>query len=160
MIFARKPKIRVLNKRKGGKEETLTVDPICQVLLPRGRGDFRRRGLRPNQGHQRDPQTLTTRLTPFSPRRSHRKGSPSTMAARRRCSALRRSPQAGRARPKTFYSTSRLRRSFLVTRLGLDPRGTRWPREHPSPAEARRRCAPCPVTENLVERPPSGAKAR
>jgi hypothetical protein len=81
------------------------------------------------------------------------------MAARRRCSALRRSPQAGRAQPKAFYSTSGLRRSFLGTQLGLDPRGTRWPREHPSPAETRRRCAPCPATESLVERPPSGAKA-
>jgi hypothetical protein len=46
IIFVRKPKIRILNKRKGGKEETLTVDPICQVLLPRGRGDVRRRFLR------------------------------------------------------------------------------------------------------------------
>jgi hypothetical protein len=46
MIFARKPKIQILNKRKGGKEVTLTVDPLCQVLLPRGRGDFRRRFLR------------------------------------------------------------------------------------------------------------------
>jgi len=46
MIFARKPKIQILNKRKGGKEVTLTVDPSCQVLLPHDRGDFRRRFLR------------------------------------------------------------------------------------------------------------------
>ena len=35
-FFARKPKIQILNKRKGGKEVTLTVDPSCQVLLPHG----------------------------------------------------------------------------------------------------------------------------
>jgi len=46
MIFAIKPKIRILNKRKGGKEETLTVDPICHGHRPHGRCDYRRRFLR------------------------------------------------------------------------------------------------------------------
>ena len=59
---------------------SLTVGPACQVFLPldkRRRSPVispRRRGLRPNRGHQRDPQTLANRLTPFSPWRSHRKG--------------------------------------------------------------------------------------
>ena len=46
MIFARKPKIQIGIKEKEGREVTLTVDPICQVLLPHGRGDFHRRFLR------------------------------------------------------------------------------------------------------------------
>ena len=46
MIFARKPKIQILNKRKGGKEVTLTVDPACQGHRPHGRCDYRRRFLR------------------------------------------------------------------------------------------------------------------
>jgi len=46
MIFARKSKIQILNKRKGGKEVTLTVDTSCQVLLPLDRGESRWRFLR------------------------------------------------------------------------------------------------------------------
>ena len=33
-------------KEKEGKRESLTVGPICQALLPHGRGDLRRRFLR------------------------------------------------------------------------------------------------------------------
>jgi len=58
---------------------TLTVDPACQVLLLHGRGDSHRRFLRDGEvsGQTKGTngtQTLATRLTPFSPRRSHRKG--------------------------------------------------------------------------------------
>jgi len=87
-------------------------------------------------------------------------GLPSTMAARRRCSALRRSSQAGRARPRVSYSTSGLRQSFLGRRLGLRRCGLSWPRESPTPAETRRRCTSCPATVSAVERPPSGTNVR
>ena len=88
------------------------------------------------------------------------KGLPSTMAARRRCSALRRSSQAGRAWPRVSYSTSELRRSSLGRWLGLKRCGMSWPRESRTPAETRRRCASCPTTVSVVERPLSGANVR
>jgi len=79
-FFARKPKIRILNKRKGGKERVADSGSHpsgSSSSRPRRSSPAispRRRGLRPNPGHQRDPRTLTTRLTPLLPRRSHRKG--------------------------------------------------------------------------------------
>jgi len=81
------------------------------------------------------------------------------MAARRRCSALRRSSQAGRAQPRVSYSTSGLQRSILGRRLGLKWCGKSWPREGQTPAETRWRCASCPATVTAVERLPSGANA-
>ena len=164
--FCKKAKNPDLNKRKGGKEGDTDSGPrmsgsssspprrLSPAISPR------RRGLRPNPGHQRDPQTLATRLTPFSHGGATGRGSPSIMAARRRFSALRRSSQAGRARPRVSYSTSELRRSFLGRRLVLKRRGMGWPRESPTPAETRRRCASCPATVSAVERSPSGANVR
>jgi len=165
MIFARKPKIRIWIKEKEGREVTLAAGPACLGHLPHSRGDSRRRFLRDGEvsgqtkGTNVTPRPLRLDWSPFSHGGATGRGSPSIMAARRRCSALRRSPQAGRAWPRVSYSTSRLRRSFLGKRLGLKRRGTRWPRERPSPAETRRRCASCPATVSAVERPPSGANA-
>jgi len=144
---------------------SLTAGPACEGRLPHDRDDFHRRFLRDGvvsgqTRHQHDPQTLANRVTPFSPRRSHRKGLAVDHGARRRCSALRRSSQAGRARPRVSYSTSGLRRIFLGRRLGLKWYGMSWPRESRTPAETRRRCASCPATVSAVERPPSGANVR
>jgi len=71
--FCKNTKNLDLNKRKGGKRCVIDsgyrvsgssssrprrLSPVISPL---------RRGLRPNQGYQRDPQTLANRLTPFSP---------------------------------------------------------------------------------------------
>ena len=163
--FCKEAKNLDLNKRKGGKLSVTDSGPHASgssSSRPRRRSlaiSLRRRGIRPNQGHRRDPQSFANRLTPFSLRGATGRGSPSIMAARRRCSALRQSSQAGRARPRVFYSTSGLRRSFLGRRLGLKRRAMSRPRESPTPAETRRRCASCPATVSAVERPPSGANA-
>jgi len=166
MIFARKPKIRIWIKEKEGREVTLTAGPACQGHLPHSRSDSRRRFLRYGEvSGQTKGTSVTTRplrlnWPPFPRGGATENGLPSTMVARRRCSALRRSSQAGRAQPRVSYSTSGLRRSFLGRRLGLKRSRTSWPQERPTPAETRRRCASCPATVSAVERPPSGANAR
>jgi len=145
---------------------SLTAGPACQGRLPHGRGDSHRRFLRAGEvsgqptGINVIPRPLRTDWPPFPRGGATGNGLPSTMAARRRCSALRRSSQAGRARPRVSYSTSGLRRSFLGRRLGLRRCGMSWPRESPTPAETRRRCASCPATVSAVECPPSGANVR
>ena len=48
-------------KEKEGSEVTLTVDPGCQVLLPHGRGDSRRRFL---QDSEVSDQTKGTNVIP------------------------------------------------------------------------------------------------
>ena len=155
-----------MNKRKGGKRCVIDSGSRLSDLSssrPRRLSPAispRWRGLRPNQGHQRDPQTFANRLTPFPHGGATERGLPSTMATRRRCSALRRRSQAGRARPRVSYSTSELRRNFLGRWLGLKRCGTSWPREGRTPAETRRRCASCPTTVSAVERPSSGANVR
>jgi len=134
--------------------------------LPHGRGDSHRWFLRDGEvsgqtkGTNVIPRPLRTDWPPFPRGGATRNGFPSTMAARRRCSALRRSSQAGRARPRVSYSTSGLRRSFLGSRHGLRRCGLSWPRESQTPVETRRRCASCPATVSAVERPPSGANVR
>ena len=97
---------------------------------------------------------------PLSTRRSHRKWLAVDHGGSRRCSALRRSSQAGRARPRVSYSTSELWRSFLGRWLGLKRCGMSWPRESRTPTETRRCCALCLATVSAVERPPSGANVR
>jgi len=150
---------------KEGKQVSLTADPTRQVLLPHSRGDSRRRFLRDGEV---SGQTLGTSVTarplrldwpPFPRGGATGNGLPSTMAARRRCSALRRSSQASIARPRVSYSTSGLRQSFLGRRLGLKWCRMSWPRERPTPAETRRRCVSCPATVSTVEHPTSGANA-
>jgi len=132
MIFARKPKIWIWIKEKEGSEVTLTAGPACQGHLPHSRGDSRWWFLRDGEVSGQTKGTIVTsrplRLDwpPFPHGRATRNGLPSIMAARRRCSALRRSPQAGRARSRVSYSTSRLRRSFLGRRLGLRRGGRSW----------------------------------
>jgi len=166
MIFARRTKIRIWIKEKEGREVTLTVGPACQGHLLHSRGDPRRRFLRDGevsgqtQGTSVTARPLRLDWPPFPRGGATGSGLPSTMAARRRCSALRQSSQAGRARPRVSYSTSGLWRSFLGRRLGLKRSGTSWPRERPTPAETRRRCASCSATVSAVERPPCGANAR
>jgi len=166
MIFARKPKIWIWIKEKKGSELTLIAGPACQGRLPHGRGDSRRRFLSDGevsgqtQGTNVTARPLRLDWPPFPHGEATGNGLPSTMADRRRCSALRRSSQAGRARPRVSYSTRGLRRSFVGRRLGLKRCRTSWPRERPTPAETRRRCASCPATVSVVERPPSGAIAR
>ena len=98
--FCKKAKNLNLNKRKEGKR--CVTDSESRVSgssssRPRRHSPAispRRRGLRPNQGHQRDPQTFANRLTPFFPmaeppegacRRSWRPGG----GARRYAGALR-----------------------------------------------------------------------
>jgi len=163
MIFAKKPKTWIWIKEKEGNDATLTAGPACQGRLPHGRGDSHRRFLRDGEVSGQTKGTnvalrpLRTDWPPFPRGGATGNGLPSTMAVRRRCSALRQSSQAGRVRPRVSYSTRELRRSFLGRRLGLKRRGMSWPRESPTPAETRRRCASCPTTVSAVERPPSGA---
>jgi len=157
MIFARKPKIWIWIKEKEGSEVTLTAGPSCQGRLPHSRGDSRRWFLHDGEVSGQTQGTIVTArpLRLDWPSFPHGGGtgnsSPSIKAARRRCSALRRSPQAGRAWPRISYSTSGLRRSFLGKRLGLRRGGRSWPRESLTPAETRRRCASCPATVSAVE---------
>jgi len=145
---------------------SLTAGPACQGRLPHDRDDIHRRFLHDGEvsgqtkGTNVIPIPLPTEWPPFPHDGATGNGLPSTMAARRRCSALRRSSEAGRARPMVSYSTSELRRSFLGRRLGLKWCGMSWPRESRTPAETRRRCASCPATVSAVERPPSGANIR
>jgi len=144
---------------------SLTADPTPQVLLPHDRDDVHRRFLRDGEvsgqakGTNVIRRPLRTGWPPFPHGGATGRGLPSNLAARRRCSALRRSSQAGRARPSVSYSTSGLWWSFLGRRLGLKRCGMSWPREGPTPAETRRRCASCPATVTMVERPPSGTNA-
>ena len=148
-------KSRFWIKEKEGSEVTLTAGPACQGRLPHSRGDSHWRFLRDGEVSGQTKGTIVTarhlRLDgpPFPHGGATGNGSPSIMAARR-------SPQAGRARPRVSYSTSGLRQSFLGRRLGLRRGGRSWPRESLTPAETRRRCASCPAP---VERPPSGANA-
>jgi len=166
MIFARKPKSWIWIKEKEGNDVSLTAGPVCHRRLPHDRGNSHRRFLRDGKvsgqtkGTNMIPRPLRTDWPPFPRGGATGNGLPSTMAARRRCSALRRSSQAGRAWPRVSYSTSELRRSFLGRWLGLKRRGMSWPRESPTSAETRRRSAPCPVTVSAVEHPPSGANVR
>jgi len=145
---------------------SLTVCPACQGRLPHGRGDSHRRFLRNGEvsgeptGINVIPRPLRTDWPTFPRGGATGNGLPSTMAARRRCSTLRRSSQAGRARLRVSYSTSGLWRSFLGRRLGLRRWGMSWPRESPTPAETWRRCASCPATVSEVARPPRGANVR
>jgi len=165
MIFARLQEIWILNKREEGAVVPLTVGPPCQVLLPLDRDDVHRRFLRDGEvsdqteGTNVIPRHLRTDWPPFPHGGATGRGSPSTMAARWRCSAIRRSPQAGRVRPRVSYSTSELRRSFLGKRLGLKRCGKGWPREDRTPAETRWRCASRTATVTVVECSPSGADA-
>jgi len=165
MIFARKPKSEFWIKEKEGSEVTLTAGPACQGHLPHSWGDSRRRFLHDGEVSGQTKGTIVTarplRLDwpPFPHGGATGNGSPSIMAAQRRCSAIRRSPQAGRAWPRVSYSTSGLWRSFLGRRRGLRWGGRSWPRESLTPAETRRRCASCPATVGAVERPPSGTNA-
>jgi len=166
MIFARMPKIWIWIKEKEGNDVSLKAGPACQGRLPHDRDDFHRRFLCDGEvsgqttGTNVIPRPLRTEWPPFPHGGATGKGLPSIMVARRRCSALRRSSQVGRARPRVSYSTSELRRSFLGRRLGLKRCGTSWPRESQTPAETRRRCVSCPATVGAVERPPSGANVR
>jgi len=163
MNFARKPKTWIWIKEKEGNDVSLTAGPACQSRLPHGRGDSHRRFLCDGEvsgqtkGTNMIPRPLRTDWPPFPHGAATGNGLTSTMASRRRCSALCRSSQAGRARPRVSYSTSELRRSFLGRWLGLKRRGMSWPRESPTPAETQRRCTSCPGTVSAVERPPSGA---
>jgi len=166
MIFARKLKIWIWIKEKEGNDVSMTAGPACQGRLPHDRDDFHRRFLCDGEvsvqttGTNETPRPLRTDWPPFPHVEATENGLPSTMAARRRCSALRRSSQASRARPRVSYSTIELRRSFLVRWLGLKRCGMSWPRESRTPAETRRHCASCPATVSAVERPPSGANVR
>jgi len=166
MIFARKPKIWIWIKEKKGNDVSLTASPACQGRLPHDRDDFHRRFLRDGEVSGQTtstnviPRPLRTDWPPFPHGGATGNGLLSTMAARQRCSALRRSSQAGRARPRVSYSTSELRRSFLGRWLRLKRCEMSWPRESRTPAETRRRYASCPATVSAVERPPSGANVR
>jgi len=166
MIFARLQEIWIWIKEKEGNDVSLIAGPACHVRLPHDRDDVRRRFLRDGEvsgqtkGTNVIPRPLRTGWSPFPHGGATEKGLSSTMAARRRCSALRRSSQASRAWPRVSYSTSELRRSFLGRWLGLKRCGTSWPREGRAPAETRRRCASCPATVRAVERPPRDANAR
>jgi len=165
MIFARLQEIRNLNKREEGAVVSLTAGPACQVLLPLDRGDVHQRFLRDSEvsgqteGTNVIPRHLRAGCPPFPDGGATGSGSPSTMAARRRCSAIHRSSQAGRAWPRVSYGTIELRRSFLGRWLGLKRCGKSWPREDRTSAETRRRCASCPATVIVVECPPSGTDA-
>ena len=119
----------------------------------------RLRGLRQNREHQRDPRSLANRLTPFSPRRSHRKGLAVDHGSSAEVLGDMPSSQAGRACPRVSYSTSELRRSFQGRWLGSRRCGEGWPREDRTPVETRRRCASYPATVSMVECPPSGVDA-
>ena len=166
MIFARLQEIWIWINEKEGNDVSLTAGPACQVRLPHDRDDVHRRFLCDDEvsgqtkGTNVIPRPLRTGWAPFPHGRATGKGLPSTMAARRKCSALRRSSQAGRAWPRVSYSTSELRRNYLGRWLGLQWCGTNWPREGRTPAETRRRCASCPATVSAVERPASGASTR
>jgi len=145
---------------------SLTAGPACHVPLPHDRDDIHRRFLRDGEvsGQTKGtiviPRPLRTDWSRFPHGGATGEGLPSTMAARRRCSALRRSSQAGRVRPRVSYSTSELRRNFLGRWLGLKRCGMSWPRESRTPTETRRRCASCPTTVSAVERPLSDANVR
>jgi len=145
---------------------SLIAGPACQGRLPHDRDDSHRRFLRDGKvsgqtmGIHVIPRPLRTDWPPFPRGGATGNGLPSTMVAQRRCSALRQSSQAGRARLRVSYSTSGLRRSFLGRRLGMRRCWMSWPRESPTPAETRRRCASCPATVSAVERPLSAANIR
>jgi len=166
MIFTRMPKIWIWIKEKEGNDVSLTAGPACQGRLPHDRDDFHRRFLRDGAVSGQTTGTnvilrpLRTDWPPFPHGGATGKGLPPTMTARRRCSALRRSSQAGRARPRVSYSTSELRRSSLCRWLALKRCGMSWPRESRTLAEIRRRCASCPAMVSAVERPLSGANVR
>ena len=165
MKFARLQEIWNLNKREEAAVESLTAGPTCQVLLPLDRDDVHRWFLHDGEvsGQTEDTNVilghLRTDWPPFPHGGATGRGSPSTMAARRRCSAIRRSSQAGRACPMVSYSTSELWRGFLGKWLGSKRCGEGKAREDRTPAETRRRCASCPATVSAVECPPSGADA-
>jgi len=145
IIFARMLEIWIWIKEKKGNDVSLTAGPACQGRLPYDRDNIHRRFLRDGEvsgetkGTNVIPRPLRTEWTPFPHGGATGNGLPSTMAARRRCSALRRSSQAGKARPRVSYSTTELRRSFLGRWLGLKRCGMSWPRESRTPAETRRR---------------------
>jgi len=166
MIFARIPKIWIWIKEKEGYDVSLTAGPACQGRLPYDRDDFHWRFFRDGEvsgqtmGTNVIPRPLRTDWPPFPHGGATGKGLPSTMAGRRRCSAVRQSSQAGRAWPRVSYSTSELWRSFLGSWLGLKRCGTSWPRESRTPPETRRCCTSCPATVSAVERPPSGGNVR
>jgi len=166
MIFARLQEIWIWIKEKEGNDVSLTAGPACQVRLPHDRDDVHRRFLRDGEvsgqikGTNVIPRPLGTEWPSFPHGGATGRGLPSTMAARRRCSAIRRSSQAGRAWSRVSYNTSELQRSFLGRWLGLKRCGTSWPREGRTPAETRRRCASCAATVSAVERPPSGTNVR
>jgi len=103
MIFARLQEIWILNKREEGNDVSLTAGPACQDRLPLDRGDVHQRFLRdgevsgPTKGTNVIPRHLRTDRPPFSHGGATGRGLPSTMAARWRCSTIRRSSQAGTA---------------------------------------------------------------
>ena len=70
---------------------TLTVDPSCQVLLPHGRGDFRRRFLRDGE--------VSGQTTAEPPEGAHRRRWPLGGGARRYARDLR--PVERDLRPST-----------------------------------------------------------
>jgi len=166
MIFVRLQEIWIWIKEKEGNDVLLTAGPTRQVRLPHDRDDVHRRFLRDGEvsgqtkGTNVIPRPLRTGWPSFPHGGATGKGSPSTMAARRKCSALRRSSLAGTAWPRVSYNSSELRRSFLCRWLGLKWCGMSWPREGRTPAETQRRCASCPATVSVVEHPPSGANVR
>ena len=143
----------------------MTVGPACQVLLPLDWDDVQRWFVRDGEvssqteGTNVIPSHLPTDWPPFPHGGVTGRGSLLTMAARRRFSAIRRSPQASRACSRVSYSTSELQWSFLGRWLGLKRCGKGWPREDRTPTETRRRCASCSATVSAVECPPSGADA-
>ena len=159
LIFAKKPKTWIWIKENEGNDATLTAGPACQGRLPHGRGDSHQRFLRDDEV---SGQTKGTNLTlrplrtdwPLFPaaeppeiacRRPWRLGE----GARRYAIALR--PVE---RDLGFPIAPELRRCFLGRRLGMKRRAMSWPRESPTPAETRRRCASCPAMVSAVERPP------
>ena len=119
MIFTRLQEIWILNKRKEGNGVSLTAGPACQVRLPHDRDDVHRRFLCDGEvsgqtkGTNVIPRHLRTGWPPFPHDGATGRGLPSTMEARRRCSAIRRSSQVSRAWSRVSYRTSELRRSFL-----------------------------------------------
>ena len=76
---------------------SLTAGPACQVRLPHDRDDVHRRFLRDGEvfGQTKGTNVIPRHLRTGGPSFPHGgatgKGLPSTMAARRRCSAIRRS---------------------------------------------------------------------
>jgi len=119
LIFARLQEIWIWIKENEGSDVSLTTSPMRQVRLSHDRDDVHRWFLCDSEvsgqtkGTNVIPRPLRTGWPSFPHGGATGKGSPSTMAARRRCSALSRSSQAGRAWPRVSYSNSKLWRSFL-----------------------------------------------